>query len=119
MGFLFIVEDDPERLREIRQTAAEELPGRAIHVEDDCATAVGWLKAHLPEVDLISLDHDMDSVPRAGEMGIDHGCGRDVANYLATMPPTCPVIVHSANDIAATGMGRERPLTGASLPCRP
>ena len=32
------------------------------------------------------------------------GTGRQVADYLAAMPPTCPIIVHSANDQGASGM---------------
>ena len=60
---------------------------------------VRWLDAHVMvrEVDavlsdacLISLDHDL-------YVGDDPGDGMDVANYLATLSPCCPVIVHSSN----------------------
>ena len=35
---------------------------------------------------------------------IDPGSGREVADYLATQDPTCPVILHSSNTDAVTGM---------------
>jgi hypothetical protein len=54
---------------------------------------------------LISLDHDLDSVPRSGEdEPINHGCGRGVVDYLVTQPPTCPVIIHTSNATAGDGM---------------
>lgn len=68
----------------------------------------GYMITELPsllgEATLISLDHDLykydDSEP-------DPGSGRDVANYLATFPPSCPIIVHSTNTDAAWGMYNE------------
>ncbi len=64
---------------------------------------ITWLKDHLPEVVLISLDHDL---PVSGATGADFGCGRDVADCLADLSPVCPVIVHSSNMLAAAGMVR-------------
>ena len=40
---------------------------------------------------------------RNGEV-FDPGTGRDVANYLATRSPSCPVIIHTTNGLAAPGM---------------
>lgn len=102
---ILILEDHPDRVAEFLAVAAELFPRHAVRIEDDAATAIAWLADHQAEVDLISLDHDLDSVPRAGEArDTDHGCGRDVADFLATRPATCPAIVHSANDVAGSGM---------------
>jgi CheY-like chemotaxis protein len=53
--------------------------------------------------DLISLDHDLE--PDVDQL--DPGTGRDVANFLATRVPVCPVIIHSTNYPAALGMEAE------------
>lgn len=102
---IFILEDDPARLVEMYGVLDRELPAYDRHVEDDCARAIAWLAAHQASVDLISLDHDLDSVTRPGEdRSVDHGCGRGVVDYLTTQPPTCPVIVHTSNATAGDGM---------------
>lgn len=47
---------------------------------------------------------------------IDCGTGRQVADWLAAVPPTCPVIVHSSNEPCAAGMVAT--LADAGWPCR-
>ncbi|HEX8915628.1 MAG TPA: cyclic-phosphate processing receiver domain-containing protein [Humisphaera sp.] len=102
---IFILEDNPARLVEMRHVLDRELPNHARRIEDDCAKAVAWLAGHQAEVDLISLDHDLDSVPRPGEdPPVDHGDGRGVVDHLEGQPPTCPVIVHTSNAVAGDGM---------------
>jgi hypothetical protein len=104
-GTIFLLEDNPARLARMRAVLAAAFPAHAVRVEDDCHAAIAFLSAHQPEIDLISLDHDLDSVPRPGEHPpVNHGCGRDVANFLATQPPTCPVIIHTSNATAGDGM---------------
>ena len=85
----------------------ELFPGRDVHVEDDCNSAIAWLRDNQSVLDLVSLDHDLDSVPRGETPAIDHGCGRPVADFLATRPPTCPVIIHTSNAEAGDGMYHE------------
>jgi hypothetical protein len=58
---------------------------------------------HLSETIAISLDHDLDLQPEAGRL-TDPGTGREVADYLAGHHPVCPVILHSTNSLAASGM---------------
>jgi CheY-like chemotaxis protein len=101
---VFLFEDHPERQRLMCQVLADLLPEHDIHIADDAANAIAWLNAWQHEVDLISLDHDMDSCPRGELPPIDHGCGRDVANFLAARPPTAPVIIHTSNYVAGIGM---------------
>ena len=96
-------------LRELVPTA------RTIFFEDARQT-LSWLAEHLGETDLISLDHDLP-IRRDGENRvIDCGTGRQVADYLATLPPTCPVIVHSSNVPCGDGMAAV--LRAAGWPCR-
>ena len=64
---------------------------------------IAWLGEHLGRVILLSLDHDLPLRGPAGE-AIDCGTGREVADFLASVPPTCPVIVHSSNNFFAPGM---------------
>lgn len=49
---------------------------------------------HLPEVRLISLDHDLFPPPGSEE---DPGDGLQIAARLAELNPCCPVIIHSSN----------------------
>jgi hypothetical protein len=46
----------------------------------------------------------------------DPGTGRDVADWLATNRPVCPVIIHSTNDLAVPGM--QRVLEDSGWNCR-
>jgi hypothetical protein len=93
------LEDDVDRLMQMRKYLAEVLPGVEQVYFDNAFLMIHWLKDHLPQVVLISLDHDL---PING----DHGTGRDVVDYLAGLPPTCPVIVHTSNEHFAPGMMR-------------
>lgn len=61
-----------------------------------------WLPGHLQACVLISLDHDLEST----DPDLNPGSGREVADWLATQEPVCPVIVHSTNVPAAAGMLR-------------
>ena len=86
----------------MRTCLAEILPVEAIFFEKS-REMIAWLGQHLGEVVFISLDHDLPLRDADGR-SIDCGTGREVADYLASMPPTCPVIVHSSNDVCAAGM---------------
>ncbi len=102
---LFLLEDNPGRLAEMIAVARAVLPTWMVHVEDDCQLAIDWLAENQATVGLISLDHDLDSVVRPDEPpSVDHGCGRPVADFISTQPPTCPVIIHTSNTIAGDGM---------------
>jgi CheY-like chemotaxis protein len=101
---IFLLEDNPDRLAAMLAVLRDLLPTTPVHVEDDAAKSNAWLAAHQHELILISLDHDLDSVPRADGSDDQHGCGRDVVNHLVLQPPTCPVIIHTTNWMAGDGM---------------
>jgi hypothetical protein len=87
----------------MRACVATELPGVKAAFFDDAASMIEWLSENLGDVVLISLDHDLP-VRKSNGATIDYGTGRQVADFLATLPPTCPVIVHTSNETFAPGM---------------
>lgn len=98
-----ILEDNADRIAAMKAVLPEVLPGVESVFFEDAQPMIDWLLQHLAEVILISLDHDLPLWDLAGQ-SIDCGTGRQVADYLASMPPTCPVIVHSSNLTCASGM---------------
>jgi hypothetical protein len=102
-GVVVILEDDVNRITAMRASLADVLPGLDIAVFEDAHQMIAWLGGRLGQVVLISLDHDLPLRQEPGRT-VDCGTGRQVADFLASMPPTCPVIVHSSNDPCATGM---------------
>ncbi len=71
---------------------------------DGAPDMVAWLENSLDDVRLICLDHDLGANRLLDGNLQDPGTGRDVADYLGTQKPACPVIIHSSNVIAAPGM---------------
>jgi hypothetical protein len=92
-----ILEDNAERLGKIRACLTDLLPDAEQIYFDSASMMISWLADHIGSVVLISLDHDL---PIEG----DHGTGRQVADYLAGIAPTCPVVVHTSNEFFAPGM---------------
>jgi hypothetical protein len=102
-GTISILEDSEARIAAMRSCLSELIPASSpIFITDNAHTMLVWLREHLQESALISLDHDPPL--SSDQYSTDHGDGRMVADYLATLAPTCPVIVHSSNDICASGM---------------
>ena len=98
-----ILEDDGNRIAAMRACLAEILPGIELIFFEHAQEMIAWLGEHLGQVVLLSLDHDLPLRDQGGE-AIDCGTGRQVADFLASLPPTCPVIVHSSNNFFAPGM---------------
>jgi len=98
-----ILEDDGTRIAAMESALANVLPTVPVSFFDNAQQMIDWLQRHLPEVILISLDHDLPLRGPAGQI-IDCGTGRQVADFLASIAPTCPVIVHSSNQYCAPGM---------------
>ncbi len=65
---------------------------------------IRFLEKHLAETLAIALDHDLELKPGKNGKCIDPGTGREVADYLATKAPVCPVVIHTSNADAAVGM---------------
>ena len=64
----------------------------------------GYCEKHLSEAIVLALDHDLELQSRANGRCLDPGTGRQVADYLATKKPACPVVIHTSNGPAGDGM---------------
>jgi hypothetical protein len=114
--FVAILEDCPQRIVEMRACLSELLRGYEAVFFDNAGEMMTWLAAHLGQVVLISLDHDLPLRQARDGRTVDPGTGRQVADYLATQPAVCPVIIHSSNDHFAPGMLHA--LADNQWPCR-
>jgi len=99
-----ILEDDPSRIDAMRQWLPALLPTCEHIFFDHAERMIAWLREHLSDVVLISLDHDLPIVRGDDGTITDYGTGRQVADYLCTVDTRCPVIVHSSNNVFAPGM---------------
>jgi hypothetical protein len=106
MGKLIIaiLEDDVDRAERMRARLEDRFPYEVRVFAHHTSEMIAWLESHLAETVLISLDHDLNLLPSENGQCVDPGCGRDVADYLATQSPICPVVIHSTNLPAADGM---------------
>jgi len=104
-----ILEDNAERVQ--RFTAVLRGIERSVGLRcwRDAWRMIGEVSPLLPKARIISLDHDLD--PEEGSV-TDPGTGLDVARYLATLSPRCPVIIHTSNSDGATRMMGEFELGG-------
>jgi hypothetical protein len=101
---ILILEDDSDRTRAFQECLLECFPPKEVIVFDNAPDTIDWLQDHLEEALLICLDHDLGpNRVRDGDV-FDPGTGRDVADYLATRKPCCPVVIHTTNSLAAPGM---------------
>lgn len=99
-----ILDDEPDRIREMRRCLLGCEPQCDLVTFDNAPDMIAWLTKHLEDAALICLDHDLGpNRVRNGEV-FDPGTGRNVADYLATRGPTCPVLIHTTNSLAAPGM---------------
>jgi len=101
-----ILEDNDDRIAVMRDYAADKFPFFEVQVFRTAPAAIAWLQCHLSHVVLISLDHDLEPALEL-EADTDPGTGRDVADFLASQSPQCPVVIHSTNVRAARAMEGE------------
>jgi hypothetical protein len=108
-----ILEDDPGRTAEMRRCVdllggtaecafAESAPGMIALLDD-----VG------PAVSLVSLDHDLRPLRDPEGPSRDAGTGMEVADWLAGREVYCPILVHTSDNLAASGMVRVMEEAGA------
>lgn len=102
---IVILEDNQDRQRIMRDCLANLTADQPTQFFKTAFETIDWLKTHLSDTGFIALDHDLEMLegddPRKL---VDPGTGRDVANFLATQEPVCPVIIHTTNMPAGVGM---------------
>lgn len=91
-----ILEDDARRREAMIQELDRMSSSPPVRFFTEAPAMIDWLKEHLHEVVLISLDHDLS--------GANPGSGRDVVDFIAIHPPSCPVILHTSNSFFVPGM---------------
>jgi hypothetical protein len=101
---LIILDDCPRRKRKMQRQLDRHFTLLQAVYFDDAQQMIGYLKANLQNVHLISLDHDLAIEVNAEGKLVDFGTGREVADHLAQQSPCCPIIIHSSNATAAVGM---------------
>jgi CheY-like chemotaxis protein len=101
---ILILDDEPERIRAMTALLSNGALGCDVVTFDNAPDMIDWLRKHLEDVSLICLDHDLGPNRCRDGNVFDPGTGRDVADYLASRSPVCPVLIHTTNSLAAPGM---------------
>ena len=104
LDVIAVLEDDERRGDAMREEAKRLFPTVKAVFFDDAPSMMRWLKDNLLSVSLLCLDHDLGPNRERGGTIFDPGSGRDVADFLTTRQPSCPVVIHSANANSAYGM---------------
>lgn len=101
---IVILEDNEERQALMRDCLSDRFHQYEAVFFKNAAATIEYLKQHLRNTILISLDHDLELMPGPHGQLLDQGTGREVADYLTGQPPGCPIVIHSTNSAAAIGM---------------
>jgi hypothetical protein len=105
-GEIVILEDNPDRRDAMAARLQDRYPQYTRFFFHEPAKLIEHLSRALSQALVISLDHDLDLIPRSDGSLFDPGTGMMVVDWLATQPPVCPVIVHTTNLPAAKLMKR-------------
>src|SRR5688572_13139436 len=101
---IVILEDNEDRQVLMRECLQSGQSPFSVHFFKTATEAIAWLRSHLRETVFIALDHDLELVEGTDQQFLDSGTGRDVADYLATLTPVCPILIHTTNVFAGIGM---------------
>ncbi|MFA5802045.1 MAG: cyclic-phosphate processing receiver domain-containing protein [Thermoleophilia bacterium] len=116
-ALIVVLEDDLRRIEALRNVVELHLGGVSCKVFDSAHVMVYWLKEHISEVCLISLDHDLGPNRIIDGNVHDPGSGMEVVDYLITNRPSCPVIIHSSNSNAVQRMKSALDASGWKSEC--
>lgn len=101
---VWILEDNFDRMAVMRDSLRRQFDIRSPAFFQTAPWFIENIEPELDQAHLISLDHDLEDVfDREGDAQ-EAGTGRDVADFLASKSPVCPIIIHSTNVPAAIGM---------------
>jgi hypothetical protein len=91
---ILILEDNDERIAGFHAAVTSIDSRFMVELWHDAPTMIKECSHFFGTACLISLDHDLNPRPGITE---DPGTGLDVAEYLCTHAPVCPIILHSTN----------------------
>ena len=106
---ILILEDDFTRIERFKVVLNSIGTGFGLKVWRNAKKMISELDRYIQMSVLISLDHDLNPVKPGGS---DPGDGLDVARFLASRTPVCPVIIHSSNISRSEMMMGELELAG-------
>jgi CheY-like chemotaxis protein len=101
---ILVFEDNLDRQQAMQACLADRFPQYRVQFYDRPSTVAEAFEEFRDEILLISLDHDLELLHGDNGELIDPGTGREVADFLATQCPICPVVIHSSNAAAAVAM---------------
>ncbi len=101
---ILILEDDADRRTAMARVLRDRFPQFRHVFHTSSNGTIEFLSTHFDEVIALCLDHDLELIPTEDGKFVDAGTGRDVADHLASRPPSFPVIIHTTNAPAAEGM---------------
>jgi hypothetical protein len=101
MTLIVMLEDDLERIERFRSILMQRSTRTDLVVSRSAHDFIATYTVLSSVPDLLALDHDLftDSPDEP-----DPGDGRDVAAFLTTQSPVCPILIHSTNASAADAM---------------
>ena len=101
---IVILEDNAERQSAMRACLQDKFYQYESVFFDDAHEMQAYLSDHLASALIISLDHDLILKPGSNGQARDSGTGRDVAEFLSSRMPVCPIIIATTNSPAGDGM---------------
>lgn len=101
---IVILEDNIDRREVMQNCLRDRFHQYETVFFDDAKEMRTYLESHLALVLIISLDHDLELKPRRNSKPVDTGTGREVADFLALQPPSCPIIIATTNSAAGDSM---------------
>ena len=103
---IVILDHSPTRMLDLYHCCKRSLIDPNVSAFHDVKSILAWLTGHLDKAQLICLDDDLGIRRRRYHKSEPNGNGLEVAAYLATRKPTCPVIIHAADQDTAAEMAK-------------
>lgn len=101
---ILILEDNQDRRSAMQACLRDRFHQYETVFFENAKEMEAFLETNLSTALIISLDHDLELLAEHNGTILDPGTGRDVADFLATQPPSCPIIIHTTNSAAGDGM---------------
>jgi hypothetical protein len=111
-GTIIILEDNDDRILAFKSAVASLGSSFSLRLWRDAPTMIAQCGDCLWDTCLISLDHDLAPLP---DSSTNPGTGLEVAEFLSTLQPACPVILHTSNHERRWSMHNEFRFAGWSV----